>query len=152
MGEIKIPEVPYKEALEAYLRSLLDELSPRLVVLFGSAARGDFGVGSDVDLLIIAEDFPERFDDRLRLLFNLNPTTAPLEPIGYTPEEFEALLMRRHPTALYAMEEGIPLYDDGLYQKMKEVFERLKADLRLVKGEGGWYAMKIIEECLGHRS
>lgn len=84
MGEIKIPDVPHRGALEAYLKILFNELSPRFVVLFGSAARGDFGVGSDVDILIVADDLPEKLDDRLRLLFSLNPTTAPLEPIGYT--------------------------------------------------------------------
>jgi len=148
MGEIKLPSIPYKNALEAYLKSLFDRLSPSFVVLYGSAARGDFGIGSDVDILVVAEDFPTKLDDRLQLLFSINPTTAPLEPIGYTPKEFEELLRRRHATALYAMEEGILLYDDGTYLKMKKIYEKLKADLKIVKGKAGWYAEKIITECL----
>ena len=148
MGEIKLLNIPYKDALEAYLKSLFDKLSPSFVVLYGSAARGDFGVGSDIDILVVADDFPKKLDDRLQLLFNINPTTAPLEPIGYTPKEFEELLRKRHATALYAMEEGIPLYDDGTYLKMKKMYERLKADLKIVKGKAGWYAEKIIAECL----
>jgi len=148
MDKIEFPEVPYKEALRAYLKKLLDRLTPRFVVLFGSVVRGDFGVGSDIDVLIVSEDLPRDFDERLRLLFNLNPSTAPLEPVGYTPKEFKDLLKRRHPTALYAMDEGIPLYDDGSYLEMKRLFERLKVELKLVKGEGGWYSEKIIEECL----
>ena len=148
MGEIKLPNVLYREALEAYLKALFERLSPRFVVLYGSVARGDFGVGSDVDILIVAEGLPEKFEDRLKTLFDINPTTAPIEPIGYTPKEFEELLKRRHATALYAMDEGIPIYDDGLYLKMKELFERLKGDLKIVKGKVGWYAQKIITECL----
>lgn len=31
---------------------------------------------------------------------------------------------------------------------MKEIFERLRVDLQLIKGERGWYAERIIEECL----
>jgi len=148
MDKIELPEVPYKEALRAYLEKLLDKLTPKFVVLFGSVVRGDFGVGSDIDILIVSEDLPKNFNERLRLLFNLNPSTAPLEPVGYTPKEFTDLLKRRHPTALYAMDEGIPLYDDGSYIKMKKLFERLKVELKLVKGESGWYSKKIIEECL----
>jgi len=148
MGEIKLPNVPYKNALEAYLKSLFDKLSPSFVVLYGSAARGDFGVGSDVDILIVAEELPAKLDDRLRLLFSINPTTAPLEPIGYTPKEFEELLRRRQATALYAMEEGILLYDDGTYLKKKKLYKKLKADLKIIKGKAGWYAEKIILECL----
>lgn len=148
MGEMKIPNIPYKNALEAYLKSLSNNVSPSFVVLYGSMARGDFGVGSDVDILVVAEDFPAKLDDRLQLLFNINPTTAPLEPIGYTPKEFEELLRKRHATALFAMEEGILLHDDGTYLKMKKMYEKLKADLKIVKGKSGWYAEKIITECL----
>ncbi|MGQ9530539.1 MAG: nucleotidyltransferase domain-containing protein [Candidatus Bathycorpusculaceae bacterium] len=147
MDKVKIPPVPYREELKAYLKALFGWLSPRFIVLYGSVARGDFGVGSDVDLLVVSEDFPKNFDERLKMLFALNPTTAPIEPVGYTPREFEELLRRRHATALYAMDEGIPLYDDGLYLKMKEQFERLKKELGLVKCEGGWQAKKIIAEC-----
>ncbi|MDI6805129.1 MAG: nucleotidyltransferase domain-containing protein [Candidatus Bathyarchaeia archaeon] len=137
MVEIKLPNIPYKEALKAYLETLFSALSPRFIVLYGSAARGDFGVGSDVDVLVVSDGLPERFDDRLKMLFDINPTTAPIEPVAYTPEEFEELLRKRHATALYAMDEGVVLYDDGLYLEMKEKFERLKKDLRIVKGKLG---------------
>lgn len=152
MVEIRLPNVPYKEALEAYLRALFSVLSPRFVILYGSAARGDFGVGSDVDLLVVADGLPEKFDDRLKLLFCINPTTAPIEPIGYTLEEFEELLGRRHATVLFALEEGIVLYDDGSFLGMKEKFEKLKRELKIVRGKVGWYVEKMLAECLSEHS
>ncbi|MEM3011672.1 MAG: nucleotidyltransferase domain-containing protein [Candidatus Bathyarchaeia archaeon] len=148
MGEVRLPEVPYRDALKEYLEVLLGKLKVRFVVLFGSVARGNFGVGSDVDVFIVADGLSANFDERLKMLFSLNPTTAPIEPVAYTPEEFEVLLEKRHAGALYVMDEGIVLYDDGLYGVMKEKFERLKRDLGIVKGKVGWYAEKILAECL----
>ena len=37
------------------------KLKPLLVILYGSFARGDWSEGSDIDLLIVAEDIPKRY-------------------------------------------------------------------------------------------
>jgi len=61
------------------------------VILFGSFARGDINEGSDVDILVVA-DFQEPFLDRIKLLLDLNDGIGlPLEPVGYTPEEFRRM-------------------------------------------------------------
>jgi len=70
---------------------VVEVLKPRAVVLFGSFARGDINEGSDVDLLVVA-DFKEPFLDRIKLLLDLNDGTGlPLEPVGYTVEEFQEM-------------------------------------------------------------
>lgn len=124
------------------------EVNPRAVVLFGSVARGDSGLGSDADILIISDRIPENFDDRLRLLYEMNRSMAPIEPLGYTPKEFELMLKRRHPTALYALADGLPLHDDGFYKQKKREFERMVVDLRLSRGRHGWSAEKILNQLL----
>lgn len=55
----RIPEVLRR--LEEYIRAVLEELDPHLILLFGSFAReGDVNEGSDIDLLVVA-DFQEDF-------------------------------------------------------------------------------------------
>lgn len=48
----------------------------------------------------------------------MNKSTALIEPLGYTQSEFTLMLKRMHPTALYALADGLPFHDDGLYEQM----------------------------------
>jgi predicted nucleotidyltransferase len=112
-------------------------------VLFGSVAKGEQGVGSDVDILIIAESLPSNFLERSRLLFELNQSFAPIEPVGYTPKEFLLMLERRHPTALYAVADGLVLRDDGFMKEAKRVFELVKKKFGLVRVKHGWEARSL---------
>ena len=109
----------------------MKQLKPKLLVIFGSIAKGDFGVGSDVDILIVSDLLPKNF------LFLLNDTFAPIEPVGYTSEEFKKMISKGHPTALDAIHDGIILYKDEKYEKeirslFKEVIGKVKRE------EFGW--------------
>lgn len=79
------------EKIDLYVQRLVEKLNPQAVMLFGSFARGDINEGSDVDILVIA-DFKEPFLERIRLLLDLNDDLKlPLEPVGYTLEEFQRM-------------------------------------------------------------
>ena len=41
--------IPYYEDIMEYVERVKMKLKPKLLVIFGSIAKGDFGVGSDVD-------------------------------------------------------------------------------------------------------
>ncbi len=83
--------------LGVYVRRLAERLQPRAVVLFGSFAKDDVHAGSDLDLLVVA-DFREPFLERIGLLLELGPDLAlPLEPVGYRPEEVEAMWRQGNP-------------------------------------------------------
>jgi predicted nucleotidyltransferase len=58
--------------------------------LFGSYARGDAGVGSDIDLVAIVSDSPERFDRRA-VVWRTELLPLPAELLVYTAEEWERL-------------------------------------------------------------
>ncbi len=78
-----------------YCGLVVESLRPDAVILFGSLARGDFNEGSDVDILVVA-DFREPFLDRIKVLLDLNDRTRlPLEPVGYTAEEFMEMFERK---------------------------------------------------------
>ena len=82
------------------------------VVLYGSYARGDFNVDSDVDLLILKET-NERFIDRIASALAVTGARIPVEPIVYTPEEIEEMRARRSGLLADAEREGNVLYERG---------------------------------------
>lgn len=59
------------------------------VFLFGSAARGDFNLGSDLDLLVVSAHLPGDPIERSRLLLRF--ARGREEPRGLTPDEFRRL-------------------------------------------------------------
>jgi uncharacterized protein len=65
---------------------------PNLIRLgwFGSYARGDAGVGSDLDLVAVVESSPEPFERRA-LAWDLGPLPVPAEILVYTRDEWERM-------------------------------------------------------------
>jgi len=96
--------------LMAALRSFAVDVRSRFrvdrIVLFGSAARGSMHEGSDIDLIVIG-DFSERFHRRIAALLDL--TDLPVEPLCYTPAEFERLVEEKNPFILEALLDGVDL-------------------------------------------
>lgn len=58
---------------------------------FGSYARGDWGVGSDLDLVAIVEDSSESFDRRA-LKWDLSGLPVPADLLVYTLAEWDQLM------------------------------------------------------------
>lgn len=63
-------------------------LGVRAVVVFGSLARGDFHQDSDIDLLVVAEHLPERYQERLAMIGW--PAGDRVEAVAWTPAEYRA--------------------------------------------------------------
>ena len=57
---------------------------------FGSYARGDWGVGSDLDLVAVVSHAPQRFDRRA-VAWDLLPLPVQAELLVYTAREWENL-------------------------------------------------------------
>lgn len=57
---------------------------------YGSYARGDWGVGSDVDLVAVVADSPAPFERRASE-WDLGPLPVPADLVVYTRAEWEAL-------------------------------------------------------------
>ena len=60
---------------------------------FGSYARGDWGVGSDLDLVAVVAEAAEPFDRRA-LTWTLTTLPVPAEILVYTDAEWRSLLER----------------------------------------------------------
>jgi predicted nucleotidyltransferase len=61
---------------------------------FGSYARGDWGVGSDLDLIIILEKSDQSFERRAAE-FDTLALPVPTDVVVYTREEWQALAPRK---------------------------------------------------------
>jgi len=60
---------------------------------FGSYARGDWGVGSDVDLVVIVAEAAKPLERRA-LAYDASDLPVPADVFVYTEEEWEAMLVR----------------------------------------------------------
>lgn len=58
---------------------------------FGSFARGNWGVGSDLDVLVIVDDANRPFFERPSQ-FDTSPLPVPVDLLVYTREEWERLV------------------------------------------------------------
>ncbi|HXG15818.1 MAG TPA: nucleotidyltransferase domain-containing protein [Calidithermus sp.] len=116
-----------RAAAERYAGLLEAHLGDRLVsvVLFGSVARGEAGPNSDLDLLIVGEDFPAGRFARLRLLDEADrafePELEALRGRGILTRLSRVIKTRaeaRHTVPLYLdlVEDAHLLYDrDGFF-------------------------------------
>jgi predicted nucleotidyltransferase len=117
-----------KDAVDA----LIAALGERLVaaVLFGSRARGDMHSYSDWDILVIAEELPERIFERHLYLKRILPVNSRsnVSLIARTPAEFEASVPSLY---LDIAMDGRILYDPRRYAT-----ERLARVRRIIRTKG----------------
>lgn len=103
---------------EGYVRGLAGRIRLVAAAVVGSVARGDFNVWSDIDVVVIAEDLPERFADRSTLLAEDAPPGV--EPVGFTPEEFREARTKGKPHAREAMDSGVILFGEGFFRDARD--------------------------------
>lgn len=77
--------------VDDYRQELEKKISVKKIILYGSLAYGQPHYGSDIDLVIISPDFAKLKPlERLEFLsLATRRNRAPIEAIGYTPEEFD---------------------------------------------------------------
>jgi len=101
-------------ALANRIRVVVENLklafSPEKIILFGSYARGDFQEDSTIDLFVIA-DTEARFVERIRGAIEVTGGFPPVEPIIYTPEEFDLMQDQGESFIESALKEGVTLYE-----------------------------------------
>lgn len=101
--------------IEAMVRTIVDEVDPRRIYLFGSYARGDQTADSDIDLLIVEDrEFgPERnrWSELKRIRRALRPFRVPKDILVYSQKEFETWKKSANHVVARAGREGKLLYD-----------------------------------------
>jgi predicted nucleotidyltransferase len=99
------------EAIRQILEVIIACLSPRRVILFGSHARGEAGLDSDLDLFVeLDPPLPARGRGALvKRLFD--PYPGPMDIVVYSPQE--VAYWKQAPASLVAtvLREGTVLYE-----------------------------------------
>ncbi len=96
--------------LDDIVRRVVEVAAPQRIILFGSAARGEMGPHSDVDLLVVTET-----DDAHRLTAeiygNLFGVGAPVDLIVASPEQVDRYRDTHALVIKPALREGRVVYD-----------------------------------------
>jgi predicted nucleotidyltransferase len=79
-----------KKIIKKYLKNINKKFKLEKTILFGSRARGDYFLNSDVDIILISKDFKKLpFRKRMAEVMAEWDEYIDIEPLCYTPEEFE---------------------------------------------------------------
>jgi len=110
LEERKRQREKFVDMARTYAENLPGRSGNLTAIVHGSVSRGDFNLGSDLDILIISEGLPCHPPERMQVLFSCHE--PPLEPKGYTPAEFRTLLAKRNSALAEVLKEGIVVVDD----------------------------------------
>src|SRR3990172_3548139 len=77
--------------IQTITKQIVEKYKPEKVILFGSAARGEFKPESDLDFLIIKKTSKKKVE-RMREIADLVSRKTPSDFLVYTPEELEKRL------------------------------------------------------------
>ena len=84
-----------KKIAKSYVKKLESKLPVKKALLFGSAARGKMNKNSDIDIIVISDNFKKmKLINRLVFLSRFRGEEFldwPMDILGYTPKEFEKL-------------------------------------------------------------
>jgi predicted nucleotidyltransferase len=102
------------DRLRRMVDTIVDEVAPHQIILFGSQARGDATNTSDVDLLIIVEEPIENGRDRMEMMTQLwralSDVRGPKDLLVYSREEVEKWKHTSNHVIARALREGKVLY------------------------------------------
>jgi uncharacterized protein len=77
------------ELIDEIIRRILTVEQPERIIMFGSAATGDMGPDSDIDLLVLAAETPDPREESVRIRRVLRGLGYPFDILVMTAERFE---------------------------------------------------------------
>jgi len=104
-------EIDLGKEIESITVQIVEKYRPEKIILFGSAARGEFTSDSDADFLIVKKDTPLYGADRIRELSRLIERDIAVDFLIFRPEELNQRMEMGDPFLKAVLEEGKVLYD-----------------------------------------
>jgi len=92
------------------------------IVLYGSVAKNKTHKNSDIDILLVTRDDDKRLYDKIskiRTKIDLDNNTL-TSLVRMSSEELELYVKRGSPFVKSVAEEGVILYDSGIFKKFRE--------------------------------
>ncbi len=99
-----------REVLEEIIRRVVRTARPERIILFGSAARGEMGPNSDVDLLVVKRGRYDRGGLTEKIYLNLHGVGQAVDVIVVTPEQVEKHRNTHWMVIAPALREGREVY------------------------------------------
>jgi predicted nucleotidyltransferase len=99
-----------KKEIAHITQQIIEKYKPKKVILFGSAARGEWTPDSDADFLIIKDETPLLGADRMREISRIIDRNISVDFLIYRPEEFNRSLQMGDPFLKSILKEGKVLY------------------------------------------
>jgi len=96
--------------IQSIVEQLIQKYRPLKIILFGSAARGEYDKLSDLDFLILKQDVPFRGIDRMREVDDLIDRNIAADILVYRPDEFDNRIKLGDPFIKAILSEGQVLY------------------------------------------
>jgi len=85
--------VDLERILERAVKALVEAIDPEQIILFGSAARGEFGADSDLDFLVVMDEARFSRETRIRAREALFDLEVPKDIMYTFPDRYQA---RKH--------------------------------------------------------
>lgn len=108
---------------DEFAQAVASTYSPGCVILFGSVARQEQQLDSDIDIIVIGGNLPENRSERFRLLMRLRPRLAPIQVQSFTLDEWKVMMDEKHLTVLEALSDGKVLHGVDLFRQWREQFK-----------------------------
>jgi predicted nucleotidyltransferase len=99
-----------EEILREIVRRVVEVAKPEKIILFGSAARGEMGPDSDVDLLVVKRGKYDRSRLAGDIYMNLHGVGQAVDVIVVTPEDVERYRDTHCLIIKPALQEGTEVY------------------------------------------
>lgn len=102
--------VPDPAVLEEIVRRIVAVANPERIILFGSAARGEMGPESDIDILVVKSGVEHRRRLAQDIYMNLSGVGIAVDVIVLSPEDITAQRDRVGSIVGPALDEGRLIY------------------------------------------
>jgi predicted nucleotidyltransferase len=118
MGMILDGRKPEPEVLQEIIARVVQVAHPQRLILFGSAARGEMGPDSDVDLLVVVQDPVHRRDLAGKIYHHLHGVPVAVDVVVVTENDIREF-GNKIGTVLYpALKEGVVVYEGNPSNKV----------------------------------
>ena len=81
-----------KKAIQDYCMEVIKRFKPSCIILNGSRVRETFTNLSDIDIIVISNNFEQDFLSRIKDLIDANTSSVPIEPLAIQKQNLKKCL------------------------------------------------------------
>jgi predicted nucleotidyltransferase len=106
MGTTAVDE----QVIEELVRRIVEAVHPLRIILFGSAARGEMGPHSDIDVMVVMPEGVDRLDTARFIYTQLGGIKAAVDVLVATPDDLQRYARTRGLVYHNVVREGRDVY------------------------------------------